>query len=119
MLAAWWLTISAISPRKNEKVRLPNRGVEHYLEFKKEADRAKYRGTNKIPMETFYEMYFDGDVDFKGDCLEVMEQRHDWVSFRFTIGLIKFFLFGMMPEVIMHTRSQGMYPLRQSSNKTN
>ncbi|KAF5579054.1 cyclopropane-fatty-acyl-phospholipid synthase [Fusarium pseudocircinatum] len=106
LLAAWWLVISSISPRKNEKVRLPNRGVEHYLEFKKEADRLKYRGSNKIPMETFHEMYFDGDVDFKGDCLEVMEYRHDWASFRFTIGLIKFFLFGMIPEVIMHTRSQ-------------
>ncbi|CAJ0541703.1 hypothetical protein HG530_005296 [Fusarium avenaceum] len=106
MLAAWWLVISSVSPRKNDKVRLPNRGVEFYLDFKKEADRVKYRGHNKIPMETFYEMYFDGDVDFKGDCLEAMEYRHDWASFRFTIGLIKFFLFGMIPEVIMHTRSQ-------------
>ncbi|KAK2591815.1 Sphingolipid C9-methyltransferase 2 [Conoideocrella luteorostrata] len=51
-------------------------------------------------------MYFDGDVDFKGDCLEFMEYRHDWASFRFTIGLIKFFLLGMIPELIMHTRSQ-------------
>lgn len=58
-------------------------------------------------METFYEKYFDGDVDFKGDCLEVMELRHDWANFRFTIGLIKHFLFGMIPEMIMHTRSQG------------
>lgn len=81
--------------------------MEFYLDFKKDADRAKYRGSNKIPMETFHEMYFDGDVDFKGDCLEVMEYRHDWASFRFTISLIKFFLLGMIPELIMHTRSQG------------
>ena len=58
-------------------------------------------------METFHEMYFDGAVDFKGDALEVMEYRHDWASFRFTISLFRFFLTGMMPEVIMHTRSQG------------
>ncbi|KFG82040.1 cyclopropane-fatty-acyl-phospholipid synthase [Metarhizium anisopliae] len=106
LLAAWWLVISTISPRRNEKAKLPGRPVEFYLEFKKEADRAKYRGLNKIPMETFHEMYFDGDVDFKGDCLEIMEYRHDWASFRFTIGLIKFFLLGMIPELIMHTRSQ-------------
>jgi hypothetical protein len=62
-------------------------------------------------METFHEMYFDGDVDFNGDALEVMEYRHDWASFRFTIGLIKFFLTGMIPEVIMHTRSQGKLAL--------
>ncbi|OAQ67952.1 cyclopropane-fatty-acyl-phospholipid synthase [Pochonia chlamydosporia 170] len=106
LLAAWWLVVSTISPRRNEKAKLPGRPVEFYLDFKKDSDRAKYRGSNKIPMETFHEMYFDGDVDFKGDCLEVMEYRHDWASFRFTISLIKFFLLGMIPELIMHTRSQ-------------
>lgn len=58
-------------------------------------------------METFHEMYFEEKVDFKGDCLEAMEYRHDWASFRFTISLFKFFFTGMIPEVIMHTRSQG------------
>jgi hypothetical protein len=107
LLVAFWSVASTFTPRKNEKVRLPGRPVEHYLTFHKEADRLKYRGKNKIPMETFHEMYFDGDVDFNGDCLEVLEYRHDWASFRFTISLFKFFLTGMMPEVIMHTRSQG------------
>ncbi len=82
--------------------------MEHYLQFHKESDRAKYHGKSKIPMETFHELYFDGVVDFKGDALEVMEYRHDWANFRFTISLFRFFLTGMMPEVIMHTRSQGM-----------
>jgi len=108
LLAAFWVTLSVVSPRKNEKARLPGRPVEYYLTFKKPADQAKYYGKNKIPMWTFFEMYFDGDVEFNGDCLEVLEYRHDWASFRFTKGLIKFFLTGMMPEVIMHTRSQGM-----------
>lgn len=106
LLAAFWLVVSSVSPRKNEKAKYPGRPVEHYLTFKKPEDKTKYHGKNKIPMETFHEMYFDGDVDFNGDCLEVMEYRHDWASFRFTIGLIKFFLLGMVPEVIMHTRSQ-------------
>lgn len=60
-------------------------------------------------METFHEKYFDGDVDFKGDCLDVLEYRHDWASFRFTISLIRFFLLGMIPELIMHSRSQGEF----------
>jgi hypothetical protein len=107
LLCGWWLAISAISPRRNEKVKFPGRPVEHYLTFQKDSDKAKYHGRNKIPMETFYEMYFDGDVEFNGDCLEVMEYRHDWASFRFTISLIKFFLTGFIPEMIMHTRSQG------------
>jgi hypothetical protein len=100
--------VSRLTPRKNEKAKYPGRPVEHYLTFHKEADRLKYRGKNKIPMWTFFEMYFDGDVDFKGDCLEVLEYRHDWASFGFTLALYQFFLTGMMPEVIMHTRSQGI-----------
>ena len=108
LIIAFWTVASTISPRKNEKVQYPGRPVEHYLQFQNEMDRAKYRGRSKIPMETFHEMYFDGVVDFKGDALEVMEYRHDWASFRFTLSLFRFFFIGMIPEVIMHTRSQGM-----------
>ncbi len=93
--------------------------MEHYLEFRREKDREKYHGKNKIPMETFHEMYFDGEVNFKGDALEVMEYRHDWASFRFTISLFRFFLTGMMPEVIMHTRSQGIYAKSQHCEQDN
>lgn len=107
IVVGFWLVTSSLSNRKNEKARLPGRPVEHYLTFKKEADKAKYHGSNKIPMETFHEMYFDGDVEFNGDALEVLEYRHDWASFRFTINLCKFVFMQFAPEVIMHTRSQG------------
>lgn len=106
ILMAYWSIASSISPRKNEKAKYPGRPVEHYLEFSNEHDRAKYHGKSKIPMETFHELYFDGKAAFKGDCLEAMEYRHDWAAFRFTFSLYKFFLTGMVPEVIMHTRSQ-------------
>ena len=102
-----WYIASTFSPRKNEKAKYPGRPIEHYLHFHREEDREKYRGRSKIPLETFHEKYFEGDVDFKGDALEVMEYRHDWASFRFTLSLFRFFFTGMMPEVIMHTRSQG------------
>lgn len=108
ILVAYWTFASSMSPRKTEKAKFPGLPVEHYLNFRRDADKAKYQGQSKIPMETFHEMYFDGDVDFKGDALEVMEYRHDWASFRFTLSLYWFFLTGMIPEVIMHTRSQGM-----------
>ncbi|RFU24150.1 hypothetical protein B7463_g12188, partial [Scytalidium lignicola] len=106
ILMAFWTLTSSLSPRKNEKAKFPGRPVEHYLTFKNEADKLKYSGRNKIPMETFHNMYFDGDVDFNGDALEVMEYRHDWASFRFTLSLFKYVLFNFAPEVIMHTRSQ-------------
>lgn len=106
ILMAFWTIASSMSPRLNEKARYAGAPIEHYLEFKSEADKKKYRGKNRIPMETFHEKYFAGEVDFKGDALEVMEYRHDWANFRFTLSLFWFFLTGMMPEVIMHTRSQ-------------
>ncbi|KAI5298533.1 hypothetical protein KEM56_003971 [Ascosphaera pollenicola] len=106
ILMVFWTVASSISPRRNEKARYPGRPVEYYLHFHDEHDRAKYHGKHKIPMETFHEMYFDGKVDFKGDALEVLEYRHDWAAFKFTMGLYKFFLTGMIPEMIMHTRSQ-------------
>ncbi|KAM0284970.1 hypothetical protein ACHAQH_001659 [Verticillium albo-atrum] len=106
ILTGYWYVASRIGPRKNEKARLPGRPVEHYITFKKEEDKLKYRGKNKIPMETFQEKYFDGDVEFNGDALEVLEYRHDWAAFHFTISLFKFVLFQFAPEVIMHSRSQ-------------
>ncbi|OQO07585.1 Sphingolipid C9-methyltransferase 2 [Cryoendolithus antarcticus] len=106
ILISFWFIASSMSPRLNEKARFPGSPIEHYLTFKKPNDQRKYKGRNQIPMETFHEMYFAGDVDFNGDCLEVMEYRHDWANFRFTISLFWFFFTGMIPEVIMHTRSQ-------------
>jgi cyclopropane fatty-acyl-phospholipid synthase-like methyltransferase len=118
ILAAFWTLNSTFAPRRNEKAKYPGKPIENYLVFHKEEDREKYYGRNKIPMETFHEKYFDGEVDFKGDPLEVMEYRHDWASFRFTISLMWFFVTGMMPEVILHTRSQGMYlPYRPYSDQ--
>ncbi|KAK5012940.1 hypothetical protein LTR60_004121, partial [Cryomyces antarcticus] len=106
ILMTFWTVASSMSPRKNEKASYPGAPVEHYLTFHKASDRARYHGKSKIPMETFHEMYFAGDVDFNGDALEVIEYRHDWANFRFTLSLFWFFLTGMIPEVIMHTRSQ-------------
>ncbi|CAN6612897.1 hypothetical protein TRVA0_005S01750 [Trichomonascus vanleenenianus] len=106
VLVAFWTVASTFSPRINEKAKLPGRPVESYLEFHEPALAAKYSGDSKIPMETFHELYFDGKVSFKGDALDVLEYRHDWASFRFTYSLFKFFLTGMIPEVILHSRSQ-------------
>jgi hypothetical protein len=111
ILGAFWIITSEYAPRKNEKAKFPGKPIEHYLKFHKAEDREKYNGQKTIPMETFYEMYFDGDVDFNGDALEILELRHDWVNFRFTFGLIKHFLFGFIPEAIMHSRSQGLSTL--------
>jgi len=75
LLASFWYLSSTYTPRKNEKVKLPGRPIENYLSFHQKADSLKYRGNNKIPIDKFQEMYFNGDVEFNGDCLEVLEHR--------------------------------------------
>ncbi|PGH15532.1 hypothetical protein AJ79_02314 [Helicocarpus griseus UAMH5409] len=106
ILIAYWSYRSTFSPRINHKAKCPGRPVEFYLTFKDEANKKKYRGSNKIPMQTFAELYFDSKVDFNGDALEVLEYRHDWASFRFTIGNFRFLLCNFFPEMLLHSRSQ-------------
>lgn len=111
ILMAYWTVMSLYSPRLNEKAKYPNRPILYYLEYHTPELKAKYETLNngqgtKIPIETFQELFFDGKVSFKGDCLDVMEYKHDWANFRFTLGLFRFFLLGMIPEVIMHSKSQ-------------
>ncbi|KAH8704938.1 hypothetical protein BGW36DRAFT_366480 [Talaromyces proteolyticus] len=60
-------------------------------------------------MAQFTEMYFDKLVDFKVDCHEALERRYDWATFEFTPELFKFFLFTMVPDVLLHTKSRGMF----------
>lgn len=107
LLSSFWYLSSIYTPRKNMKVKLPGRPIESYLTFNRLTDKAKYCGQRNIPIDTFQELYFNGDVEFNGDCLEVLEYRHDWANFHFTFRLFKYFLLSFIPEVIMHTRSQG------------
>lgn len=111
IMMAYWTYKSSFSPRLNEKVKYPNRPILEYLEFHTPELKAKYIESNggkgsKIPLETFQELYFSGKVTFKGDALDVLEYKHDWASFRFTLSLFRFFLLGMIPEVILHSKSQ-------------
>lgn len=119
LLVAFWWVASNYSPRLNEKVKLPGRPIEHYLTFKKDADKARYWGKHKIPMTTFLEMYFDGDVDFNGDCLDILEYRHDWATFNITWDLFRFILFTFAPDVIMHSRQQDEDQVRDNYDRGN
>ncbi|KAI8629513.1 S-adenosyl-L-methionine-dependent methyltransferase [Xylariaceae sp. FL1651] len=119
ILIAYWTWTSSFSPRTNEKVKLPGRPIEHYISFRDEADRRKWSGRNKIPMQTFAEMYLDGKVDFKGDCLDVMEYRHDWSNFNFTWDLFKFIIFTFFADVMLHTKEQDDEQIRPNYDRGN
>lgn len=119
ILVAFWFVHSNYAPRTNDKCRLPGRPVEHYITFKNEADRARWSGRHKIPMAVFSEMYLNGDVDFNGDCLEVMEYRHDWATFNFTMATFKFILFTFFRDIMFHSRAQDEEQIRPNYDRGN
>ncbi|KAJ7832206.1 sphingolipid C9-methyltransferase [Mycena leptocephala] len=75
---AYWAIMSTYGARKNDK--------------------------NKIPMQIFHDAYFEGKIDFKGDVLEILEQRHDWAKFTFTYELFRYVFLDFLPELIKQVR---------------
>lgn len=119
ILVVFWAWTSATSPRMNEKVKLPGRPVEHYLTFRNDADKKRWSGQNKIPIHSFGEMYINGQVDINGDCLDVLEYRHDWSNFKLTWDFFKFILFTFFPDVVFHTKSQDENQIRPNYDQGN
>lgn len=119
VLMVIWKIWSTYSPRLNDKVKLPGREASFYLTFKDPKDRAKYSGRHKIPMQTFFEKYFAGDVDLNGDALEVLEYRHDWATFSLTLDFFRYFLFHFVPDTLFHHRSQDEDQVRPNYDRGN
>lgn len=66
---AYWTVMSMVGRRKNEKILLPGRAIEEYMTINDDELKAKYHGTNKIPMQVFHDAYFEGKIDFNGTFL--------------------------------------------------
>ncbi|KAJ3359261.1 hypothetical protein HDU91_004972 [Kappamyces sp. JEL0680] len=98
-----------VSSKTNAPIRpqkgLPAKPLEHYMTIKNPS-RLSFSNRQKIPIETFFEAYFDGDIDLKGDMLEALEARYDWAAFTFTFSQAKFFLSQWVPETLWHSRKQ-------------
>ncbi|KAI5479892.1 sphingolipid C9-methyltransferase [Pseudohyphozyma bogoriensis] len=105
---AYWMGMSRLSFRVRENGILPGKPIEEYLDIKDPELKAKYNSTTgvKIPHQIFYDAYFEGKIDVKGDLLEIMEYRHDWSAFIMTPNLMKYVFTNLIPEVIVHSQSQ-------------
>ena len=116
---AYWTLASMCGPRVNEKVSLPNRPIEDYLDIQDPVLRQKYSGFTKIPMQIFWEAYFDGKIEVKGELLDVLEYRWDWAAMHFTPELFRYVLFKMLPDVLMHTERQDEEQIRDNYDRGN
>lgn len=65
----YWTLMSRIGGRVNERVKLPEKDIEEYIDIHDEELKKSYHGKNKIPMQIFHDAYFDGKIDFKGETL--------------------------------------------------
>lgn len=99
---AYWTVCSMYGPRKNERVTLPGKPIESYMTFNDAKLQQKY-SKRKIPMEIFYENYFDGKIDIKGEMLDVLEHRLDWADMHMTPELFKFVFTVLIPDVLTHS----------------
>ncbi|KAF9578787.1 hypothetical protein BGW38_005248 [Lunasporangiospora selenospora] len=90
IFAIYFVYGSAYAVPFNNRVQTPGKKVEDYLTIVDPAFK-KYKGSNRIPMETFFEAYFDGKIDINMDALELLEHRFDW---------------SWIPETIWHSKKQ-------------
>ncbi|KAI9013926.1 S-adenosyl-L-methionine-dependent methyltransferase [Phycomyces nitens] len=119
ILASTIYLFSRFAPRYRNRIALPGKPIETYITIHDPELKAQYFGRNKIPMETFFEAYFEGKIDFNGDALEIMELRHDWAAFQFTLGQFKFFLLQWLPETFWHSRDQDETQVREHYDRGN
>ena len=126
----YWTLMSRLGSRVNERVSLPGKDIEEYIDIHDDDLKKLYHGKNKIPMQIFHDAYFDSKIDFRGkisfirpmvmpwvelwltrhlllgDVLDVMEARHDWSHFHFTPELFKYVFLNLIPEVVVHSAAQ-------------
>ncbi|KAK4056671.1 hypothetical protein OIO90_002223 [Microbotryomycetes sp. JL221] len=104
----YWNLMSRIGSNKRQQPTqaLPNKNIEEYFTITDNQLKAKYNGRNKIPIQVFYDAYFDKKIELKGDMLELLEYRHDWATFEMTFELLKYVLTVLIPDVVWHSPSQ-------------
>ena len=103
---AWNYYLHNFTPYNDMKAPLPGKDIEEYITINEPALKARFHHRNKIPMELFFESYIAGKIDIKGDVLETLEARYDFVKFEFCLGQAKFLFGQWLPEVFWHSRKQ-------------
>jgi cyclopropane fatty-acyl-phospholipid synthase-like methyltransferase len=78
----------------------------------------KYK-TQKIPMATLYEAYFDGDVDLVSDMNDFLDERDKFVEYNLTLDHFKWAATNFLPEVLIHSQNQDKRIVREHYDRGN
>lgn len=80
---------------------------------------SKYAKNKRPAFSEFVEDYIAGRIDIEGDFPTFMELRHQYFDFRLTADHIKFFFSRMIPEVLIHSKSQDERIVREHYDRGN
>jgi cyclopropane fatty-acyl-phospholipid synthase-like methyltransferase len=115
----WHSKASSSASRKHDR---GGADCTRFVRFKDPGMQARYKD-RRIDMETLYEMYFDGELDFVNPsspgsaecCLwgDVLSRRHEFVAYTFGLTThLRFLLMKWIPDVLSHSRSQDVLQVR-------
>lgn len=88
-----------LSERRNQVSK-----IDKYIEFVDDDTKATHGGTF-LPIRDLYELYVDGKINFKGDVLECLERRNEYISYKLQWWHLRFILSKLVPE-LFHGKSQ-------------
>jgi hypothetical protein len=91
--------------------------VDKYIEFVDEEAKAAHAG-KFMPIRDLYELYCDGKIEFKGDVLECLERRNEYVSYKLQWWHLKFLLQKLVPE-LLHGKNQDQEQVCDHYNRGN
>lgn len=64
----YWNVMSKIGGNVRDYGILPGKPIEHYMNITDPELKAIYHGNKKIPIQLFYDSYFDNKIELKGTC---------------------------------------------------
>jgi sphingolipid C9-methyltransferase len=88
-----------------------------YVHFSDEKLAKKYRST-EIPMSVLYESYFDGELDIKGDVLDMLRERQSLVKYNITRQHLQWAMTNFVPDVVNHSRAQDERAVRERYDRS-
>jgi sphingolipid C9-methyltransferase len=97
---------------------MDNKALE-YIVPKTDATRARYKPGNNPSFGYFVEDWLDGNVDIKGDFEDFMKARDGYFKYSLTPHHFKFFFSRLIPEVLIHSKSQDERIIREHYDRGN
>ena len=92
--------------------------INDYIEFVDDEVRTRFSG-RFIPIRDLYEFYADGKLDFKGDVLECLEHRDEFVTYKLQWWHLKFYFQKFVPQMFIHDKKQDREQVCDHYNRGN